>query len=270
MRKLLLASSMISATLLLGACGNNEGENEKQKYESMSYEKQEEQYIKETKKLAKAIDEDEELEDVEKSIKEFENNTEHMDSVNTEIGDYALKISKSSVTYLKQIEKLDEFKKENPDLEKSYDLAYVDATHTYTSTLEDLGMEYEMLDIEYKKQYLGKKGNETITDMIAIQYEAPSTDLAEGMGVLILEYDEELNSEQTAQLSNKDYRKELSKYKIVEEPDMSKHEYNSVVEEYNMNTPEFIQYDKVNEMMTVTDYNHLKDLSNGIEYAEVE
>lgn len=286
----LLIGGILSATLLLGACSNNEEDQQKQEQKSMSYEEQEKEYTKETKKLGEALvlmnegleegleeEETEEsdltdkdLDEVEKFIKDYEDNTKHLDKANKEVGDYALKTTKSVYEYAKNMKKLDEFAEANPELEKSYDLALLDSTYSLFAVYETLEMDYEMLDAEYKKEYLGKKGNEALTDILATHYEIDLMELADSIGIHITEYDEELTDEQNKQLSNMNYRKEVNKLMAEEEPDMSKRQYNSVVDEYNASAPQFLHYAKADKMVTVTDYNYLIDLRNGIEYAETD
>lgn len=289
MKTKLLFTGILSATLLLGACNNSEEDQQKQEQKSMSYEEQEKEYIKETKKFGEALVEmnegseendeeaseevditDKDLDDTKKYIKDYEDNTKHLDKANKEVGDYALKTTKSVYEYVKNAKKLNEFAEANPELEKSYDLALIDSTYSLFAVYEDLEMDYEMLDIEYKKEYLGKKGNEALTDMLATHYEIDLTELADATGILITEYDEELTDEQHKQLSNMNYRKEMNKLMAEEEPDMSKRQYNSVVDEYNASAPQFLHYTKADKMVTVTDYNYLIDLKNGIEYAETD
>lgn len=293
MKTKLLFTGILSATLLLGACSNNEEDQQKQEQKSMSYEEQEKKYIKETKKLGEALVEmnkgveesdeeaneekteevditDKDLDDMKKYIKQYENNTKHLDKANKEVGDYALKTTKSVYEYVKNAKKLDEFAEANPELEKSYDLALLDSTYSLFALYETLEMDYEALDTEYKKEYLGKKGNEALTDILAIHYEIDLMELADATGILITEYDEELTDEQHKQLSNMNYRKEINKLMAEEEPDMSKRQYNSVVDEYNTSAPQFLHYSKADKMVTVTDYNYLIDLRNGIEYAETD
>lgn len=293
MKTKLLFTGILSATLLLGACSNNEEDQQKQEQKSMSYEEQEKEYKKETKKLSEALVEmnkgveesdeeaneekaeeiditDKDLDEAEKIIKDYEDNTKHLDKANKEVGDYALKTTKSVYEYVKNAKKLNEFAEANPELEKSYDLALIDSTYSLFAVYETLEMDYEMLDVEYKKEYLGKKGNEALTDILATHYEIDLVELADATGILITEYDEELTDEQHKQLSNMNYRKEMNKLMAEEEPDMSKRQYNSVVDEYNASAPQFLHYAKADKMVTVTDYNYLIDLKNGVEYAETD
>ena len=289
MKTKLLFTGILSATLLLGACSNSEADQQKQEQKSMSYEEQEKEYIKETKKLGEVLVSmnegleegyeeetdapdltDKDLDEAEKFIKDYEDNTKHLDKANKEIGDYALKTTKSMYEYAKNMKKLDEFAEANPELEKSYDLALLDSTYSLFALYETLEMDYEMLDTEYKKEYLGKKGNEALTDILATHYEIDLVELADATGILITEYDEELTDEQHKQLSNMNYRKEVNKLMTEEEPDMSKRQYNSVVDEYNASAPQFLHYAKADKMVTVTDYNYLIDLRNGVQYAETD
>lgn len=291
MKTKLLLTGMLSATLLLGACGNddtkNKEESKKEQASKLSAEEQEKKYKKETKKLGEFLadagegvneglsdDSDESdtdiakgkenIKKVQKELKKYRDNTKYLDKANTEVGDYAYKTADSMVLYVERYLDLEQFKKNNPELEDSYDIASIDATYTMFTVLESIQMDYEELDVEYKKEYLGAKGNEGITDILALQQESDTTDLADGMGVYVAEFKDNLNSNQTKELSNKTYRNKINKNLIHEEPDMSRRDYNSIVQDFNEIAPEFLQYEKVNKMISTTEYNYMIDLRNGV------
>ncbi|WP_341636883.1 hypothetical protein [Staphylococcus casei] len=297
MKTKLLLTGFVSATLLLGACGNddtkNKEESKKEQALKLSDEDQEKKYKKETKKLGEILAEagkgvneglsddsddsdtdiasdKEDIKKVQKELKKYHDNTKYLDKANTEVGDYAYKTADSMVVYVERSLDLEQFKKDNPELEDSYDIASIDATYTLFTVLESIQMDYEDLDVEYKKEYLGAKGNEGVTDILALQQESNTTDLAEGMGVYVAEFKDNLNSKQTKELSNKTYRNKINKNLIHEEPDMSKRDYNSIVQDFNEIAPEFLQYEKVNEMISTTEYNYMMDLRNGVVDADTD
>lgn len=294
MKTKLLLTGIVTATLLLGACGNNDAEKQeetkKEQASKLSDEEQEKKYKEETKKLgeilAKAgegISEDisdeasddndiskEDFKALKKEINKYRDNTKHLDKVNTEIGDYAYKTAYSMLLYAERTYELENFKKNNPDLEDAYDLANIDAVYTLLTVFETIQMDYEDFDIDYKKEYLGAKGNEGVTDILALQEEADTMDLADGLGVAISEFQDDLNSNQNKELSNKEYRDKISKNLIHEEPDMSKREYNSIVQDYNEVAPTFLQYDEVDKMVSTTEYNYMMDLRNGVVDVDTE
>ncbi|WP_260980270.1 hypothetical protein [Staphylococcus saprophyticus] len=287
MKKLLLPLT-ITGVLLLGACGNDEAEKKeetkKEQASKLSDEEQEKKYKEETKKLGKILAEagegisedisdeasddsdisEEDFKALKKEVNKYRDNTKHLDKVNTEIGDYAYKTAYSMLLYAERTYELENFKKNNPDLEDAYDLANIDAVYTLLTVFETIQMDYEDFDIDYKKEYLGAKGNEGVTDILALQEEANTMDLADGLGVAISEFQDDLNSNQNKELSNKEYRDKISKNLIHEEPDMSKREYNSIVQDYNEVAPKFLQYDEVNKMVSTTEYNYMMDLRNGV------
>lgn len=291
MKTKLLLTVMLSATLLLGACGNedtkNKEESKKEQASKLSAEEQEKKYKKETKKLGESLDgvgegideglsddSDESSADIakgkenikkaQKELKNYRDNTKYLDKANTEVGDYAYKTVDSMVLYAERYLDLEQFKKDNPELEDSYDIASMDATYTMFTVLESIQMDYEELDVEYKKEYLGAKGNEGITDILALQQQSDTTDLADAIGIYVAEFKDNLNSNQTKELSNKTYRNKINKNLIHEEPDMSKRDYNSIVQDFNEIAPEFLHYEKVNKMISTTEYNYMIDLRNGV------
>lgn len=291
MKTKLLLTGMLSATLLLGACGNedtkNKEESKKEQASKLSAEEQEKKYKKETKKLGESLDgvgegideglsddSDESSADIakgkenikkaQKELKNYRDNTKYLDKANTEVGDYAYKTVDSMVLYAERYLDLEQFKKDNPELEDSYDIASMDATYTMFTVLESIQMDYEELDVEYKKEYLGAKGNEGVTDILALQQQSDTTDLADAIGIYVAEFKDNLNSNQTKELSNKAYRNKINKNLIHEEPDMSKRDYNSIVQDFNEISPEFLHYEKVNKMISTTEYNYMIDLRNGV------
>lgn len=291
MKTKLLLTGMLSATLLLGACGNedtkNKEESKKEQASKLSAEEQEKKYKKETKKLGESLDgvgegideglsddSDESSADIakgkenikkaQKELKNYRDNTKYLDKANTEVGDYAYKTVDSMVLYAERYLDLEQFKKDNPELEDSYDIASMDATYTMFTVLESIQMDYEELDVEYKKEYLGAKGNEGVTDILALQQQSDTTDLADAIGIYVAEFKDNLNSNQTKELSNKTYRNKINKNLIHEEPDMSKRDYNSIVQDFNEISPEFLHYEKVNKMISTTEYNYMIDLRNGV------
>ncbi|OEL05897.1 hypothetical protein AST13_06495 [Staphylococcus xylosus] len=288
--KRILFVSLISF-LILTACGNDKNSESKQKQDNsnLSAEEQEKKYKKETKKLGSLLEgmgsgvtdeseieesdsdiNDEDIKEVQNAIQDFEKNTKGLNQANKEIGNYALKSAKAMLAYVERIQELEEFKSNNPDSEKSYDLALTDATFSLFSTFETIKMDYEDLDINYKKDYLGSKGNEGLTDLLAITADTDLMELGDGMGSLIIEHDEDLDSKQTKELSNKGYREKVFKSMVTEEPDMSKKEYNTLVNDFNDLSPEFLHYEEANRMVSTTEYNYFMDLRNGVVGAETD
>ncbi|WP_436871507.1 hypothetical protein [Staphylococcus pseudoxylosus] len=277
--------------LILAACGNasNSESTSKQEASNLSDEKQEEKYKKETKKLGEILAEagkgvnegisddtsdddsdisEKDIKKLQKEIKKYRDNTKHLDKVNKEIGDYAYKTADSMMLYVERTSELEKFKKINPELEDAYDLANADAVYSLLTVFESIQMDYEDFDIDYKKKYLGAKGNEGITDILALQQEVDITQLADGLGVGISEFQDNLNSSQTKELSNKEYRNKVNKNLVHEEPDMSKRQYNAIVKDFNEKAPKFLHYDEVNKMISTTEYNYMIDLRNGVVGAE--
>lgn len=279
--------------LILAACGNasNSESTSKQEASNLSDEKQEEKYKKETKKLGEILAEagkgvnegisddtsdddsdisEKDIKKLQKEIKKYRDNTKHLDKVNKEIGDYAYKTADSMMLYVERTSELEKFKKINPELEDAYDLANADAVYSLLTVFESIQMDYEDFDIDYKKKYLGAKGNEGITDILALQQEVDITQLADGLGVGISEFQDNLNSSQTKELSNKEYRNKVNKNLVHEEPDMSKRQYNAIVKDFNEKAPKFLHYDEVNKMISTTEYNYMIDLRNGVVGAETD
>lgn len=284
---------LLSSFLVLAACGNdsNSESTSKQETSDLSAEKQEEKYKKETKKLGEILAEagkginegisddisdddsginEKDIKALQKEIKKYRDNTKHLDKVNKEIGDYAYKTADSMMLYAERTSELEKFKKNNPELEDAYDLANADAVYSLLTVFESIQMDYEDFDIDYKKEYLGAKGNEGVTDILSLQQEVDITQLADGLGVGISEFKDNLNSSQTKELSNKDYRKKVNKNLVHEEPDMSKRQYNAIVKDFNKKAPKFLHYDEVNKMISTTEYNYMIDLRNGVVGAETD
>lgn len=290
--KRILFVSLISF-LILAACGNdsNSESTSKQETSNLSVEKQEEKYKKETKKLGEILaeagkgvneaisddtsDDDSDISEkdikaLQKEIKNYRDNTKHLDKVNKEIGDYAYKTADSMMLYVERTSELEKFKKNNPELENADDLANADAVYSLLTVFESIQMDYEDFDLDYKKEYLGAKGNEGVTDILALQQEVDITQLADGLGVGISEFQDNLNSSQTKELSNKEYRNKINKNLVHEEPDMSKRQYNAIVKDFNEKAPKFLYYDEVNKMISTTEYNYMIDLRNGVVGADTD
>ncbi|MDG0860340.1 hypothetical protein [Staphylococcus equorum] len=275
MKKLLLATT-ISGTLLLGACGNTSSSEDKSS--NLEPEKQEEIYKKETKKLGQVLLEDSEDGDVtkestgklQKSIDRYESKTKNLDDVETEIGDHALRIAKTAESMSKRMNDLEKFKKDNPDKEKSYDLAAVDAAIHTGYTLDSINSDYEQLDIAYKNEYLGKKANEEITDILSLFPAYELEEMVDGYGVLVIEYDEDLNNEQLKVLSNTEYREELKEAMITEEPDTSKNDYNESVNMFNKFAPEFLHYKEVDKLVSSTEDSNMMSIRNAVVSANTD
>lgn len=270
MKKILLGIT-VSGALLLGACGNADSEESKNSH--LSADKQEDVYKKESKKLGEAFAEEgsssenitqKDADNLDKAIERYDSKTKNLNDVETEIGDYASKTAKTISAFAHREIELNKFKKNNPDLEKAHDLAETDVIIEMAYTLDSIKMEYDELDADYKNQYLGKKGNEEVTDILAQFDSTEFQDVTTGYGAMIIDYDETLNDNQNKILSNTDYRKIMNKQMITEEPDISKNEYNKSVDEFNQYAPEFLQRDKVNKMISTTEYNYLADLRNGV------
>ncbi|WP_239705128.1 hypothetical protein [Mammaliicoccus sp. R-M63] len=268
MKKLLFL--LFASLLVLGACGS--GESNSNKDSQLSAEDQEDIYKKESKKLGKAISVVEDKEDIDeqmmkdlnKAVERYENKTKDLDSVDTEIGDYASRVANITLALGNRYIELEDFKKDNADKKDSYDLALVDLSINMAQTLETINMDYEDFDAEYKNEYLGKEGNESVANILT---EVPSNeiqDVIDGYGAMIIEYDEELNEEQKEILSNTDYRKVMNKAMITEEPDVSKNEYNESVEKFNSLSPDFLHYDKVDKMISATENIAMTELRNGV------
>ncbi|MFQ3726222.1 hypothetical protein ABLV92_02390 [Staphylococcus equorum] len=274
--KKLLVTVTLSGVLLLGACGNSNSSEDKSS--NLEPEKQEEIYKKESKKLGSAIvgesesdsESREAIKDLSKAIDRYESKTENLDGIDTEIGDYALKVAKITEIGGNRLYDLDEFKEKNPDKKETYDLALTDTVVNVGFAIDSISSEYEDYDISYKNEYLGKKANEEITDILAITFGYESNELIERYGAMVVDYDEDLNDDQLKSLSNTDYREKLNKLMITEEADVSKKEYNESVNMFNKFAPEFLHYEEADEMVSATENLNMMDIRNGVVGANTE
>lgn len=302
MKKILII--LFSFLLVLGACGQKEesskGETKSNKASSakLSLEEQNKIYKKETKKLSESITKfsddffegyesgknssnDDEIEediinsDVKKEIQtikseidRYTEKTKNLKDIDTSIGDNAAKTYKVMGLFSERVYELEEFKKNNPDKETSYDIASFDALLTTTSTLESLSFEYDSLDSDLKNEELGTKGNESVTNLLALPSDFDHMDNSEVLGTFISEFNDNLSSKDIKVLSNKEFRKSNSKIMITEAPDISKLEYNSLIDDINENSPEFFHYEHTNKMVSTTEYNNIMDIRNGIVSAD--
>ncbi|MEX6217586.1 hypothetical protein [Mammaliicoccus sciuri] len=290
--------------LALGACGQKEesskGETQNNKANSakLSLEEQNKIYKKETKKLSESITKfsddffegyesgknssnDDEIEedvinsDVKKEIQtikseidRYTEKTKNLKDIDTSVGDNAAKTYKVMSLFSERVYELEEFKKNNPDKETSYDIASFDALLTTTSTLKSLSFEYDNLDSDLKNEELGAKGNESVTDLLALSNDFDHMDNSEVLGTFISKFNDNLSSKDIKVLSNKEFRKNNSKIMITETPDTSKLDYNSLIDDINENSPEFFHYEHTNKMVSTTEYNNIMDIRNGIVSAD--
>lgn len=278
MKKILLATSL-TGILLLGACGNNESESKepKQEQKQMTVEQEEKIQKEELRKVVKQLDvtmnsedvEKDEIDKLDKAIKNFESKTKNLEQVNNTVSDPVIKISNVYSELGKNIIIMDNFKKNNPDLPETYDLANGDLMYHSVLTLNSIVPEYEQLDAEYKNKVLGKDLNSKFTDLIFTD-ETEISEVAEGLGILAIEYSEQPTDEQLKQLPNKDYRDMLTKYGYTDEPDVSKNEYNSLVQDYNDLAPEFLHYKEATEMVSADENLSMGDIRNGIVGAKTD
>ncbi|WP_239763061.1 hypothetical protein [Mammaliicoccus sp. I-M35] len=302
MKKILII--LFSFLLVLGACGQKEesskGETKSNKASSakLSLEEQNKIYKKETKKLSESITKfsddffegyesgknssnDDEIEediinsDVKKEIQtikseidRYTEKTKNLKDIDTSIGDNAAKTYKVMGLFSERVYELEEFKKNNLAKETSYDIASFDALLTTISTLESLSFEYDSLDSDLKNEELGTKGNESVTNLLALPSDFDHMDNSEVLGTFISEFNDNLSSKDIKILSNKEFRKNNSKIMITETPDISKIEYNSLIDDINKNSPEFFHYEHTNKMVSTTEYNNIMDIRNGIVSAD--
>lgn len=276
MKKLLLATSL-TGVLILGACGNNESESKdsKQEQKQLTFEQEEKIQKKELRKLAKQlvesfnIDEDvkskeldKDIKDLDKALKVYEDKTKDLKQVDTIISEPIEKSSKAVLVSLKQIKNITQFEEDNPELKETTELISGDLYYNISAIFESINMEYEDVDAEYKKDILGKELTSDISDMFYVEYDL--MDFAENLGKASLEYSETLTPKQLELLTKVDYRTELYKLGNFDEPDVSKNEYNSLVDDYNELAPKFLHYKRVNEMVSTDQYNIFMDVRNGI------
>lgn len=302
MKKVLII--IFSCLLALGACGQkeesskDETQNNKANSAKLSLEEQNKIYKKETKKLSESITKfsddffegyesgknssnDDEIEedvinsDVKKEIQtikseidRYTEKTKNLKDIDTSVGDNAAKTYKVMSLFSERVYELEEFKKNNPDKETSYDIASFDALLTTTSTLESLSFEYDNLDSDLKNEELGAKGNESVTDLLALSNDFDHMDNSEVLGTFISKFNDNLSSKDIKVLSNKEFRKNNSKIMITETPDTSKLDYNSLIDDINENSPEFFHYEHTNKMVSTTEYNNIMDIRNGIVSAD--
>lgn len=278
MKKLLLATSL-TGILLLGACGNNENESKepKQEQKQMTVE-QEEKIQKEelrnlTKVLVETVNADDTSKEVtsklDKAIKQYEDKTKDLKQVDTIISDPVYKSAKTFQTTLGSIRDINEFEENNSDLTETVKLSNADIVYHTIITLNSINDEYSQVDAGYKNEVLGKELNSDFTDLIT-EADMDTTELADGMGIFAIEYSEELTDEQLKQLPSKDYRDLLSKYGYTDEPDVSKNEYNSMVQDYNELAPEFLHYKEATEMVSADENLSMGDIRNGIVGAKTD
>ena len=278
MKKLLLATSLTSI-LLLGACGNNENESKepKQEQKQMTIEQEEKVQKEQVRNLAKVLVETVNADDtskevtskLDKAIKQYEDKTKDLKQVDTIISDPVYKSAKTFQTTLGSIRDINEFEENNSDLTETVKLSNMDIVYHTIMTLDSINEEYSQVDAGYKNEVLGKELNSDFTDVIT-EADMDTTELADGMGILAIEYSEELTDEQLKQLPSKDYRNSLAKYGYTDEPDVSKNEYNSMVQDYNELAPEFLQYDEATEMVSADENLSMGDIRNGIVGAKTD
>lgn len=272
MKKLLLATSL-TGILLLGACGNNESESKepKQEQKQMTVEQEEKIQKEELRNLAKVlvdtVNSDDTSKEVtsklDKAIKQYEDKTKDLKQVDTIISDPVYKSAKTFQTTLGSIRDINEFEENNSDLTETVKLSNIDIVFHTIFTLNSINDEYSQVDAGYKNEVLGKELNSDFTDVITM-VDMDTTELADGLGIFAIEYSEKLTDEQLKQLPSKDYRDSLAKYGYTDEPDISKKEYNSLVDDYNELAPKFLHYKRVNEMVSTDQYNMFMDVRNGI------
>lgn len=271
---------LFASLLVLGACGNNESDSQNSNNEELTAEKQEKIQKKELRKLGKQItktmnsdddsskDLDSYIKDLDKAIKDYEDKTKKLDQVDITISEPLVDIGKSVLVGTKQLKQINEFEKDNPKLKDTYELATGNLYFHLYSTLESINMDYEDIDAEYKNSVLGKELSSDIADLLYSDYDL--MDFASAMGEHTIEYSETLTSDQIKQLNQVDFRTELYKLGDFDEPDVSKKEYNQLVEDYNKLSPEFLHYKKVDEMVSTDELNIMMDMRNGVVGADTD
>lgn len=263
---------MFLSLIVLSACGK-ENKEESIKDPNMSIEEQEKILKKETKKLGIVLVDTTAKEDVvdiskddldklDNAIKTFENNTADIKDIDTSISDPIYKVANISSIAAKNIQKVGKFKDNNPDLTETYNLANGDIYYHLVLVMNTIDMEYEDVDAEYKNDFLGKKLNSDITDMIFSEDDL--VDFTDGFGNLAFDYSEQMTDEQLKELPDTAYREQLKKFAYFDEEDVSKNEYNKSVDEYNELTPEFLHYKKVNHMVSADENISMINLRNGL------
>ncbi|MBM6630334.1 hypothetical protein JTF04_11615 [Mammaliicoccus vitulinus] len=272
MKKLLLATSLTSI-LLLGACGNNESESKESKQEQtqLTFEQEEKIQKEELRKVVKQLDivmmgDNPNLKDIDKlnkAIETYENKTKNLEQINDTVSDPIIRIAKVNSEMAEHTYIMEEFKENNPELTQTADLASGDLMYHVINTSTSIMYDYDEIDPEYKNEILGKELNSKFTDLI-FNDETILQDLADGLGVIAIEYSEQPTQEQLDQLPDTDYRDMLSKYGSIDEPDVSKNEYNSMVQDYNELAPEFLHYKEATELVSADENLAMGDIRNGI------
>lgn len=299
MKKLLVL--IFISLLLLGACGQREEnsidktKSEKSDSSKLTFEEQDKIYKKEVKKLSKSITEfsddfvegynegknpsnpDDEMDvdlnnsEIKKEfqslysdVNRYTDKTKNLNDIDKSVGDNAAKTFETMLIFSERIYELEKFKKENPDKEMSYDISTFDAFLTTTATLESLSFEYDKVDADLKNQELGSKGNEAVTNLMAIHNDFDHMDNSEVLGIFVSEFNDTLSTKNIKILSNKEFREKNNKIMVTETPDISKLEYNSLIDDINENSPEFLHYEHSNKMVSTTEYNNVMDIRNGI------
>lgn len=272
MKKLLLATSL-TGVLLLGACGNNESESKESKQEQtqLTFEQEEkiqkEELRKLTKVLVDTVNSDDTSKEVtsklDKAIEQYEDKTKDLKQVDTIISDPVYKSAKTFQTTLSSIRDINEFKENNSDLTETVKISNIDIVYHTIMTLNSINEEYSQVDASYKNEVLGKELNSDFIDVIT-EADMDTTELADAIGILAIEYSEELTDEQFNQLPSKDYRDLLSKYGYTDEPDVSKNEYNIMVQDFNELAPEFLHYKEATDLVSADENLSMSDIRNGI------
>ena len=277
MKKLLAIS--LAGVLILGACGNNESESKESKQEQtqLTFE-QEEKIQKEelrnlTKVLVDTVNADDTSKEVtsklDKAIKQYENKTKNLKQVDTIISDPVYKSAKTFQTTLGGIRDINEFEENNSDLTETVKLANMDIVYHTIITLNSIYEEYSQIDASYKNEVLGKELNSDFTNVIT-EADIDTMELSDAMGILAIEYSEELTDEQLNQLPSKEYRNSLAKYGYTDEPDVSKNEYNSMVQDFNELSPAFLHYKEATDLVSADENLSMSDIRNGIVGAKTD
>lgn len=276
MKKLLFL--LFASLLVLSACGEKKEESNKDtETKSMTIEDEEkiqkEEIRKLTKKLVDTVNSNDTSEEVlsnfDKAIERYEGKTKDLKQVDTIISDPVYKSAKTFQTTLGSIRDINEFEENNSDLTETVKLANIDIVYHTIMTLDSINEEYSQVDAGYKNEVLGKELNSDFTDIIT-EADMDTTELADGIGALAIEYSEQPTEEQLKLLPNKDYRESLAKYGYTDEPDVSKNEYNSMVQDFNELAPEFLQYDEATEMVSADENLSMGDIRNGIVSAKTD
>lgn len=278
MKKLLLATSL-TGVLLLGACGNNESESKESKQEQpqLTFEQEEKIQKEELRKLTKVLVDTVNADDtskevtskLDKAIEQYEDKTKDLKQVDTIISDPVYKSAKTFQTTLGSIRDINEFEENNSDLTETVKISNIDIVYHTIMTLNSINEEYSQVDSSYKNEVLGKELNSDFTDVIT-EADMDTTELADAMGILAIENFEELTDEQLNQLPSKDYRDLLSKYGYTDEPDVSKNEYNSIVQDFNELAPEFLHYKEATDLVSADENLSMSDIRNGIVGAKTD